>query len=377
MNQKKMRIRSNADRLGATMVAVVIMLPVLFLLSAMVINLAHIQVVRTKTQIVTDSAARAAGRAYAETNDESSALAAAQQMASLNPIDNVVVNIGAGDLEFGLSQRNNKNKAYQFTPGANGNAVRVTTQSFSNGAGDAVPPLFPTFGVSLDLRPVCTATNTQSTLDVCLILDRSGSMAYAANESTNPAPPVPASAPAGWQFGDPAPPNSRWHDLVAAVDGFCAELNSTTKAEKVALVTYSNLATHDLDLNEDYTLISAHNAGITAAFQPGATNVGDGISKGVTAVTAPMYARPWANNALVLMSDGIHNTGTDPLVAADAAVAAEVPIFTVSFSNEADQVLMQQIADMTGGSHYHAVNAAQLNEAFRSIARRLPSILTE
>jgi hypothetical protein len=38
---------------------------------------------------------------------------------------------------------------------------------------------------------------------------------------------------------------------------------------------------------------------------------------------------------------------------------------------------MQQIADITGGTHYHAVDAQQLNEAFRNIARRLPSLLTQ
>ena len=351
------------------MVAVVIMLPVLFLLSAMVINLAHIQVVRTKTQIVTDSATRAAGRVYAVSSDESLALAAAQQMASLNPIDNVVVNIAASDLEFGLSQRATKNKAYQFTPASNGNAVRLTTQSFGSGAGDSVPILFPSFGISLDLRPVCSATNTQSTLDVALILDRSGSMAKPSSEDDD--------SGLDWQRGGPVPENSRWEELVIAVDGFCNELNQTSKAEKVALVSYANLATHDLDLSTNYASIGEHNRALSDAFEGGRTNVGDGIEKGLTAVTAPMFARPWATNALVLMSDGNHNEGTDPITAAQAAVEEGVAIYTVSFSDEADQVLMQQIADMTGGTHYHAVNAAQLNEAFRNIARRLPSILTE
>ncbi len=77
------------------------------------------------------------------------------------------------------------------------------------------------------------------------------------------------------------------------------------------------------------------------------------------------------------MSDGNHNTGTDPIVAAEQAVTNNIPIYTVSFSDEANQAVMQQIADMTGGRHYHAIDAAQLNAAFRSIARRLPSMLTQ
>ena len=87
------------------MVTVVVLLPVLFILVAMAINLAYIQMINTKVQIVTDSAVRAAGRAYVDAGDEAAALAAAQQMASLNPIQSLVVPIEAGDLEYGLSER--------------------------------------------------------------------------------------------------------------------------------------------------------------------------------------------------------------------------------------------------------------------------------
>jgi uncharacterized protein YegL len=355
------------------MVTIVIMLPVLFALSAMVINLAYIQVVNTKVQIVTDAAARSAGRTFAETGDKAQALAAAQQMASLNPIDSMIVPLAASDLEYGLSQRNSKDKPYTFTAMANGNSVRVTTQSFAGGSGDALQPFFPTFGSTFDIRPLCKATNSQTTLDVALIVDRSGSMAFAADETSGG---TPAAAPEGWSFGDPVPPNSRWLDLVAAVTGFCNELSVTSKAEKVALVSYSSSARKDVDLTDDYTKIDDKNFEMSVKFDGGMTNVGDGIQKGIDAVTGAGN-RPWATNAMVLMSDGIHNTGTDPIVAAGEAVSRGIPIYTVSFSNQADQVLMRQIADMTGGTHYHAVDAQQLNEAFRNIARRLPSILTE
>ncbi len=33
--------------------------------------------------------------------------------------------------------------------------------------------------------------------------------------------------------------------------------------------------------------------------------------------------------------------------------------------------------DLIGGRHYYAIDAAQLNDEFRAIARRLPSMLTE
>jgi hypothetical protein len=338
--------------------------------------LAYIQVVKAKTQIVTDAAARAAGRAYAETDSQAQALAAAQEMASLNPIDSLVVPIQAGDLEFGVSERRTQNKAYTFVAAPQGNAVRVQTRSFSDGFGNALEPFFPTFGSDFEIRPLCVATNTQTTLDVVLVLDRSGSMAYAANETSGSGTP-PASAPPGWVTGDPAPPNSRWLDLVAAVDAFCDEMATTAKTEQIGLASYSSLASRDVELTGDYTQIHNRCEDISQSEVGGATNIGDGILFGLDAVTDPRFARPWATNAVVVLSDGNHNTGTDPIVAASEAVDRGVPVYSVSFSDEADQDLMQDIADMTGGSHYHAVTATELADAFRDIARRLPSMLTE
>ena len=366
--------KSKTQRLGATMVTVVLFLPVLFILAALAINLAYIQVVNTKVQIVTDAAARAAGRAYVETGDEAEALLAAQQMASLNPVQSIVVPIEGTDLEYGLSERAMKDQAYGFTPGSNGNAVRLTTNAFANGAGSALQPVFPVFVSSFDIRPVCTATNSQTTLDVTLIVDRSGSMAFAADETFGG---TPAAAPPGWTYGDPVPPNSRWLDLIASAQGFFDELTATAKIEKIGLASYADNASRDVELTADYSLINDHLLSISSVFKGGKTNVGEGIKKGIDIVTNTSFSRPWANNALVLLSDGNHNTGTDPLVAADEAVTKDIPIYTVSFSAEADQLLMQQIADMTGGTHYHAVDAQQLNDAFRSIARRLPSMLTQ
>lgn len=356
------------------MVTMAVLLPVLFGLAAFAINIAYIQMVRAKTQIVTDVAARAAGRAYIETSEESAALQAARDLAALNPIQDKIVDISASDLEFGISMRQNHNKAYSFVAGPNGNAVRLTTQSFANGAGDAPRPYFPVFGANFDIRPRCTATNTQTTLDVALVIDRSGSMMFRADESSAG---TPAAMPAGWTAGDPVPPNSRWLDLAAAVDVFCDELNQTAKEERVALVSYSSDVTREIELTDDYTQITGACTAISNSFYGGSTNVGGGIEDGLIAVTHPKYCRPWATNALIVMSDGIHNTGTDPISAAQQAVDEDVPIYTVSFSSEADTAMMQQIADMTGGTHYLATSPQELSDAFRDIARRLPGMLTE
>ena len=73
-------------------------------------------------------------------------------------------------------------------------------------------------------------------IEVALVLDRSGSMAYADNE---PAvyPPIPAAAPYDWDFGDPAPNLARWRNAVVSVEAFLTELNKSSLNERVSLVT--------------------------------------------------------------------------------------------------------------------------------------------
>jgi len=60
--------------------------------------------------------------------------------------------------------------------------------------------------------------------------------------------------------------------------------------------------------------------------------------------------------AMVLFSDGKNNTGIDPALAIEGAVAAEIPIFTVFVGTygigEADPLALREIADQTGGKSY-------------------------
>jgi hypothetical protein len=368
-------MNSNSSvRRGATMVTVVILLPVLFALAAIAVNLAYIQVVNTKLQIVTDAATRAAGWEYVKTGDEGLALDVARQLADLNPVETTVLSIDSTDLEFGQSERDASNQAFTFTQGTNGNAVRLTTNSFAAGTGDAVRPFFPVFGAGFEIRPVLKASIAQATLDVVLVVDKSGSMAFAANE---PSGGTPASAPDGWGFGNPVPPGSRWHDLVAAVDVFCLELESTVKIEKLGLVGYDSVAVEHHHLCDNYDHVRGELDKITNAFHGGSTATGDGIVRGLATVSDSVSGRLWASKVLIVMCDGDYNSGVHPHDAAADAAAAGVPVFTITFSDFADQTLMQDVANMTGGAHYHAEDGTQLQQAFREIAKRLPAMLTE
>ena len=370
------RYNASGFRRGATMVLVVILLPALFALAAFAINVAHMESLNTELQIATDAAVRAAGRAYADTGDKNIALAAAQTAASKNKIGNYVLPITAADLDFGESLRTSASTPYQFNNTGSGNSVRLVTRSLANGSGAALTPVFPFFGSGFEMRPEKVAISTQGVIDIGLVIDRSGSMAYSSAEVAT-YPPAPAAAPPGWDFGDPVPPNARWLDLIAGVHTFTNELRSSTQEEFVSLTLYNHDATTVLNLSKDYNPIQTELVALSHHFDPGGTNIGSGMIKGMEAATNPTYARDFASKVVVLMTDGVHNYGTSPLKAANQLGNAGVTVFTITFSNEADQSQMQEVAQRTGGKHFHAITAVQLQNAFREIARSLPTLITK
>ncbi len=368
------KIMSN-NRRGATLVLMTILLPVLLILSGFAINLSYLQLVQTETQIATDAAANAAGRVFAITQDEQAARAAAQAVAARNPIGTKILPLEEIDFEFGVSTRSNLNAPFEFTVAPSGNAVRLTTRSLAAGAGGDIDPVFPLFGSVIQFRPLRTATCTQVDLDIALVIDRSGSMAYSSGE-ISAYPPNPTHAPVDWTFGDPVPSHARWLDAVAAVQVFIGQLNTTPQNELLSLSVYNDTVSTPQPLTADYPLIVSGLTTISAHFTAGGTNIGDGILEGMGAVSDASRHRPWATPVLIVLTDGVHNYGTSPIDAANSARAQEITVFTITFSDEAEQTLMESVANAAGGQHYHAVNASQLQAAFREIAGRLPTLIS-
>ena len=90
------------------------------------------------------------------------------------------------------------------------------------------------------------------------------------------------------------------------------------------------------------------------------------------------HARPGIRKIIVLMSDGLANRpdGNGPGYALDMAnyaVGLNIKVYTISLGNGADENLMQQIADLTGGQHFVASSAngslsSALSDVFAKIA---------
>lgn len=363
-----------ASRDGAVIPLFAIMLPVILILAAFAINIAYMELNRTEMYIASDAASRAAGREFALTNSQSNAMSKGRLATLLNTVGGKPLLLSDGDFVFGQASRASASSRYSFSPGGTfPNAVEVTVRRTAGSLSGPVQLPLPTFFASPVIESSQTSRTNQIEVDVALVIDRSGSMAYGSNE---PAvyPPVPSAAPPGWYFGDPAPNPSRWREAVTAVDVFLNELTNSPVSELVALSTYNDGTYLEQTLTSDYNNIRSSLDFYTQSFTSGATNIGGGINRGIDALS--INDRPFAAKVMIVLTDGIDTVGSNPIAAAQNAFDEQIMVFTITFSSEADQSTMQNVATTGNGKHYHAANGAVLLSIFRDIARQLPILIS-
>lgn len=407
------------NRRGSVLGLMAIILPVLALLAAFCVNIAHMQLTRTELMVATDAAARAGGRAFSEEQTVEAAESAAIATAALNNVNNEPLQLqpgdNAGEIEFGNStQPDGLNGRYVFnkvpTATVNGgtatvSAVRVhgrrVSGSLSGNVSLVIPGILGQDVFETDIDSVAMQVDR----DVALVLDRSGSMGWYTFDWPDGVDPWDSdvydeAVDAGimrkrhgsyqyingnnsdsfqlwaWEdhFGLPNVPTKPWDDLVAAVDAFVGVLNNTVQNEQISLSSYSTYGSLDKYLQTDYSVITNK---IDTLYPSGNTAIGRGMEKGQETLVHSA-ARPFAAKTMVVMTDGIHNTGIDPVDVATSIVASySLTIHTVTFGAGADQERMQTVASIGGGRHYHANTGAELVSIFEEIGNNLPTILTK
>ncbi len=364
------------NRRGAVLVLVVLFMPVILILAGFAINWAYLQLVQTEMQVATDAAVRAATRVYMQTGNLNAAVAEAQNIADRNLVSGSPLQLRMSDFEVGISLRSHQNQRYLFSPtGGSGNSLRLTVEKSAATPSGPVRLVFPMLQGPLTVNMTRSAVATQLELDIVLVIDRSGSMAYAADEIAD-YPPIPRNASPGWFFGDPAPPESRWLDTVDAVQIFLQELLFSPHREQVALVTYADTAQDDHDLTENYSEVFQKLQPYTKRFNSGATNIGEGMLYALNRLANSTKTRPWAAKVVVVMTDGIFNVGPDPRAVAYALADQGIMIFTVTFADEANQEIMRDVARIGKGLHFHANSSADIRRVFREVAKIMPTLLT-
>jgi Ca-activated chloride channel family protein len=336
------------------MMLIALCLPVVLMFAAFGINVAWMQRTRTELRTATDASVRAAGRTLSLSQNVDAARAAAVEAASRNTIAGAPLILVDADVVFGKSLPDGGGK-YAFTATADDSkgitGVRVTGSRTEGSASGPIPLLFTGFFDRDSFEPIKTAVATQIDRDVVLVLDRSGSM------------------------GTATPGGDRWSDLKLAVAAFLNTLGQTPQDEKTGVVTYSSEGTLDENLNLDYPLIMST---VHSKSPSGNTAIGPGLLEAIEAIRDPAYARSNSQKTIVLMTDGIHNTGAPPDdIAKNAYENFGIIVHTITFSEGADQAAMQIVAAKGGGKHWHADNQAALIAVFKEVANNLPTLITE
>jgi len=369
-------LRHSPRRTGGMMVLIAICLPIFIMAAAFAVDVAYMQLTRTELGTATDAAARAGAKTLSLTQDETEARAAAQEAARRNRVAGDPLVVANSQIEFGQGAQATDNSRFTFTPGGTSlNAMRVTgLRTRSSTAGPVGLLLGRVLGVT-EFQPSRVAASTQLDREICLVVDRSGSMMWSLDGSDLPGGSC-----------DPPHAQSRWIACNNAVLAFIAELEQTHQQEQCSLVTYSSagtgcglrFTTSDINapLSFDYQPVRDEMARLTSQPVQGRTAISAGIDNGILALT-DRRARRYAVKTMVVMTDGLHNQGREPILSAQDAAQANITVHTVTFSVDADIRRMRDVAAAAGGKHFHAPDAAALEDIFREIASTLPVMLTE
>ncbi len=332
------------SRTGAMIPLFALVMVILFISVVFSVDVARMHVTRAELRLATDAAARAGAEALSRTQDPNAAIAAAIQIASQNQVAGRPLTVMPGQVKLGQATAQNGQVFSFASGGAILNAVRVEGSRQSGSADGSVAMLFgPLFGVT-QFQPIQSSTAVRSDRDIALVLDVSGSMAQ----------------------------NQRFQGLVNALAAFLAELNRTSQKEHVSLIVYSTTSRKLVKLTPD--LQALVNAFATQS-PNGNTAIGLGLQMGIDSIKNDPLSRPFAEKAIIVMTDGNHNTGIFPDVVARAN--PDVKVHTVTFGNGANQQLMRNVAAPSKGIFLHASNNQELEDVFRTIARQLSVLLID
>jgi Ca-activated chloride channel homolog len=386
-NQPTRLSQAKSRRRGSVLVLMAVALMSMLLVSAYCVNLTQLTTAQTEIRLACDAAAKAGAVVLGQTQSAEQARAAAINIAQSHNVSGASMRISSSDVQVG-NGRANPNGTYTFNLNTMPlNAVRVNARTGA-GATTAAGTYFMSAVSPSTFSLNYTSVATRVDHDLCLVVDRSGSMAWdTSNEPWKYPGSVNADKPIiQYYFLPPHATLSRWAALTSSVNVFLNEVDELPFECKVGLVSYSSNFTFGLysseastienGLTSNYSALRGSMTRLGSKELIGNTNIASGMQSAITVLTSDQ-SRLTAKKTMILLTDGLKTQGLDPLTIAQAAANANITIHTITFSSQADQALMKNVAAIGGGNHYHAPNAADLEFAFGTIAKTLPAILTQ
>jgi uncharacterized protein YegL len=177
---------------------------------------------------------------------------------------------------------------------------------------------------------------TLAPLNVSLVLDRSGSMA-----------------------GDP------FRNMLLAAEAFVGTLRDGDRVSVIAFSdgVYEGAPSVVIDANTRNLVV----AGIRSLRDGGGTFFSGGLLAGLAEVFGAF--QPWQINQVILFSDGEPNIGitsaSELARIAERASESGVSVTTIGFGHLHDELLMQSIADASGGNYYYVDTPADMSAIFQ------------
>ncbi len=336
---------------GAMLVLVALVIVVLLICAVFSIDVAYMHMVRAELRTASDAAARAGAEALTRTQDPQAAIDAAIRTGALDQVSGEGLQIRQNEVQLGGVRINGTGK-FEFIPNQTPfSAVRVIGNRTDGSLSGKVPLFFGSLFGRDSFGPTQTATAAASVLDVALVLDRSGSMRANVGGGV-----------------------SRMDALKSAVGVFLTEIRQSHPNTAISVTSYASDATRDLQLTSDFNAVSNQ---VNSMTPRGLTNIFQGIQFGSDSLENDPTRRPFAEKAMIVMTDGNFNRGGNPTPMATRAAGLEQTIHTITFSNGANQSIMREVADIGNGVHIHADGFQGLAEAFREIANQLSVTLIE
>ncbi len=393
-----------AVRRGAAAILILFMLAVFVILAAITIDYSYMQLVRTELRAATDSAAKAGAEALGRTQDVTTAKQEAVRYAAANSVGGRPFALSVNDLDIGKVVRNSNGHWDFQVGGLPPNAMRVNARTGGTAAQAAIPLFFGHALGQSTFTPSYQATAGQQDVEVCLCLDRSGSMLFDMTgedysyPSSNPKLSTFTAWGTVWQnhLSAPHPVKSRWAILANAIKLFFDEAAHSSPQPRSSLVTWASDYHMPISPNTDFpeswidvALPSSNSFNFNSNKQSiinkvdargvvpmmGGTNLSAGLTQAVSVIQGT-NANAFSSKVIILLTDGQWNVGADPIGIANTAHDAGITVHCVSMLTNA-QTSLQQIASITGGKYFSTSNEAELRAAFQELARSLPVVLTD